>query len=164
MSTDIEQNHEVVVDLAKYPNLKKIVDENPGVFEVSSGEIGFGRPCVGLHLVGLGHWVGYEIRSDDDNFESRARHDGAYGPNRPEDAYHKDEFFAVLIKDVADYEKGPTAEQIAAATVLLDKWFSDILAAGYKVQDYPESQNSIGALLGQATGAERRTLKAIIKA
>jgi len=146
--------------LSKFPNLVKFLAENDDHFTFAVGDIGFGRPCVGITQRGADHWVGYNIFSDDDKYETVARHEGAFGPNRPENAYHKDDFFAVLIHNV-DPHFGPTDAQKDEAAAALDRWIGDILAAGYKVQEYPESRHSIGSLLGSPDG-KRRTLRAVV--
>lgn len=162
MSTETQKKPETAPEtkLSKFQNIVKFLAENDDHFTFAVGEIGFGRPCVGITQRGADHWVGYTIMSDDDKCEVVARHEGAFGPNRPENAYHKDDFFAVLIHDV-DSHFGPTDAQKDEAAAALDRWLGDILAAGYKVQEYPESKHSIGSVFGLVDG-KRRTLRAVV--
>lgn len=76
--------------------------------EYHAGEIGFGRPCVGLRRGQC--WLGYD--------PEEAAWPGSSAP----DAYHKDNYIAVLIQ-------GATTE--TAAILQLAGWLSRLDAAGY---------------------------------
>jgi hypothetical protein len=92
-----------------------------GVVLDRRGEIGFGRPCVGiLHrnsYLGYG-WTGYD---EDPEVRKELYANEIIQEFRriaPEDAYHKDDYLAVLVHD-DDYDKA--AEQLYGWI----KWIAD---------------------------------------
>lgn len=87
------------------------------------GECGFGRPCVGVMYMKTCNWVGYR---DCDVAQA----------SRPEDAYHKDDYLCVLVRN-DDYQK---------AIVQLDAWLSAILKGPHRVVDQKETE-SVASLL-----------------
>jgi hypothetical protein len=135
------------MDLSGYKNLEKFIEDNPD-FRVVVGEIGFGRPCVGI-LYGE-NYLDYSLHNED-TYEMTAEHKVAI-KEAPENAYHKGDYLAVLNRGGNDYEEVPE-DTIKD----LDTWVGHIIKAGYKVIDHRESENSIGALMGT-----RRILKAIV--
>ena len=138
--------------LSDYKNITKFLKDNTDCgFEVS--EIGFGRPCVGI--LNKGHFLAYQITSDDGDYETIAKSSVALN-NSPENAYHKDTYLAVLMYPEDD-DIGPSDNDKAKAIRQLDGWLGAIIKGGYKIQEYMESANSLGALMGK-----RQMLKAIV--
>lgn len=76
-------------------NIKQFADEHGVVFKTDS-EIGFGRPCAGLLYED--HYV--EFNPMDDDYEYLPEfHDPRLDNIKPEHAYHKGNFIAVLGDD-----------------------------------------------------------------
>jgi len=138
--------------LSEYKNITQFLKDNPD-FRFSVGEVGFGRPCLGILYEG--NYVDYHIYSDDGNYETIAEHTVAYS-QAPENAYHKHSCLAVLMHP-ADYDIGPSDKDKHKALAELDEWLGHIIEAGYRVRDYRESKNSLGGFFGN-----RRILKAIV--
>jgi len=115
--------------------IEKFVQETNMKFE--DGEIGFGRPCVGIINPETGCYLAYQVY-DYDSYKEVLRHDVAMGTS-PENAYHKGPYLAVL--------HNGSEESKADALKQLDSWLEKIMAAGYDLKDYQE-KNSLAALMG----------------
>lgn len=125
-----------------FENIDKFVKDNPG-FELTVGEIGICRPCVGIQQVDVEAYVGYEIMDDDYNVI--AKHAVAK-EKAPERAYHKGDYLAVLYQKSESTEKNRKLEE--KAMIALNDWLGEILKSGYKIQE----QEKIG-LMAQVMGS-----------
>lgn len=125
--------------------IKKFVKETKMKFE--DGEIGFGRPCVGIINPETECYLAYHV-FDWDIGKELSRHEVAMG-TAPEDAYHKGSYLAVL-HDGSEEGKAKALKQ-------LDEWLEKILAAGYEIKEYQE-KNSIAALMSGKNSVTQKTL------
>lgn len=114
--------------------IKTFTEQTGFVFE-ERGEIGFGRNCVGIVNTSTQSYVAYETRHPR-TFEVIAQHEVAYALQAP-NAYHKGPYLAVLYDG--------TEEKRLEAIAELEQWISNILAAGYKLEEYQEV-NTLTAL------------------
>lgn len=99
------------------------------------GEIGFGRPCVGILNQKTDSYIAYQTYNKD--YTTKLMHEVAYN-TQPEDAYHKGPYLAVL-HDGSEEGKKKAIEQ-------LDQWIEKILAAAYELKPYTET-NSVASLM-----------------
>ena len=114
-------------------NIEKFVSLYKGL-SFHKGEIGFGRPCVGIIDESTDHYV--VIRDYDDDYEIRGESSAACD-NSPEYAYHKHPCLAVLVH--GDYEE---------STRQLEEWIGKILESDFEFYTKPVSKNDINTLLG----------------
>lgn len=121
--------HEVS-NLNDFPNIKKLCDDTG--LQFSKGEIGFGRPCVGLLNVVTDCYVDYEIHN-----MVTYKIVAELTVETPEDAYHKNPSLAVLIQP-EDYENH-TDQEVLKAMEQLEEWCLKINEHGYKIQEYTET-------------------------
>ena len=103
------------------PEVDKWLGDND--LYIALGECGFGRKCVGVMYMKTCNWVGYR---DCDVAQDA----------RPEDAYHKDDYLCVLVRDY-DYQK---------AVVQLAAWVNAIVKGAHRVVDQKET-GSVASLI-----------------
>lgn len=123
--------------LDPFPNIKEFVEKTG--FKCWAGEIGFGRPCVGILNPTTESYVAYQVYNEED-YSIEAEHAVAEA-QKPSQAYHKGPYLAIL---VSEHTEGLDDMAMQA----LNKWLGTILKAGYKIAHYQE-RNSLQAL---ATG------------
>lgn len=99
------------------------------------GEIGFGRPCVGILNPETESYIAYQTYDRD--YNTKLMHEVAMN-TQPEDAYHKGPYLAVLHDGSAEGE--------ARATEQLNEWIEKIMAAAYEIESYEET-NSLASLM-----------------
>lgn len=114
-------------------NIQAFIQETGLQFH--EGEIGFGRPCVGILNQETESYLAYQTYDRD--YNSKLMHEVAYN-TQPEDAYHKGPYLAVL-HDGSEEGKKKAIEQ-------LDQWIEKIMAAAYEIETYTET-NSVAALM-----------------
>lgn len=103
---------------------------------LDSGEIGFGRHCVGIVNTKTDSYVSYETYSSD-TWQRGLIHEVAEG-TKPEGAYHKGPYLAILFDG--------TEEGRVKAISDLNDWVEKIVVAGYELTEYTE-KNSIASLM-----------------
>lgn len=116
----------------------------------SHGEIGFGRPCVGIMNPETECYVSYqhyEIRNNDVEGSRGFEHRVAES-NAPDGAYHKGPYLAVLVSE----SRG--AKDHDEAKSRLEKWIQAIIDSGYKVVEYVE-RDSFATLLAGGTVVQK---------
>lgn len=141
--------------LEDFKNITQFLRDNDN-FRFEVGQVGFGRPCVGIVEKGADSYVSYRIY--DDKYETTSDCSAAWGADRPDKAYHKHDCLAVLMP-TADFDLGPSDAEKAEAVAALDKWLGAIIYAGYKQQKYDAGPHAIQAILGNLTA---RQLTAIV--
>lgn len=113
----------------------KLFVEQTGLRFEDKGEIGFGRNCVGIVDDKTNSYIAYH--SYDSEYKVKLYHEVA-GNTRPEDAYHKGPYLAVLYDG--------TEEGKVKAINQLNEWIEKILAAGFEIEEFEET-NSFSALM-----------------
>lgn len=112
----------------KTPNIDRFCSETGLSFQ--HGEVGFGRPCVGILDPDSDCYLDYDAY-DDPKFV----HDVAEN-HAPDNAYHKHPCLAVLVNGSVD-----------DAVAELEDWMGKILGSGYEIKMRVET-TSIGAFFG----------------
>lgn len=115
-------------------NILKFCEETG--FNFQTGEIGFGRGCVGIVNSDTDSYVSYQVH-DSETYETIAESTAGSSEN----AYHKSPNLSVLTAEISAEE----------AIQELDEWIGRILEKGYKVIEY-EEKNSLSGLMQQMQG------------
>ncbi len=107
------------------------------------GEVGFGRPCVGLLAKG-GNYLDYKPFVDDPaNDYTVPGFDGDFHPpEETQNAYHKHTCVAVLVHD-DDYDK---------ALIELWHWVKKLDGVGVVVKEYATGATGLQAVISGVTG------------
>lgn len=115
-------------------NIQNFLDQMPGlVFNI--GEVGFGRPCVGIIDKNSENYVEYVTYNDE--YEVVCKHD--YASNTaPSNAYHKHPCLAVLVEN----------DDYLEAVTQLEDWVEGIIKSGLQFHKSLPDKHSISALLG----------------
>lgn len=117
----------------KYPNIKRFLELNPEFRLEENGEVGFGRPCVGI-LYGDSYVYTSHYDTEENDFELL----GSLSVPPAENAYHKVDCLCVLTADISKEE----------ALKELDDWIERILNKGFKIEKHPAPKNSLHFLFG----------------
>jgi len=123
-----------LTNIDQFPDIKAFVKETG--FKCWAGEIGFGRPCVGIYNPLTECYVAYQVYNEED-YSIDAEHTVAVA-QKPNCAYHKGPYLAILVEDLSE-------KFIDMALQRLNKWIRTVRRAGYKIACYQE-RNSITAL------------------
>jgi len=126
-------------------NILKFCEETG--FDFQTGEIGFGRECVGITDSNTDCYVAYEVH-DDKTYETTAESTADIADH----AYHKSPNLSVLTADISKEE----------AIKELDDWIGRILEKGYKVIEYEESHSLSGLMQQMQGGSSVVKQKAVV--
>lgn len=131
----------------KLPIAEKFCADNGFSLELK-GEIGFGRPCVGIMNPKTECYVAWQYYKDEEKYEGERTHTVA-GETAPPNAYHKGQFLAVLLH-------GNDGEiPVDEAAERLEEWIGRIVKAGYAIETYYETHGITNLLMHRSRVAQK---------
>jgi hypothetical protein len=127
-------NEEVLKHLYEFANANDLVLEK-------HGEIGFGRPCVGF--VKGESYIAYNPYNSMDFERIPEFYDKRLSEAATENAYHKDDYMAVLVHD----------DKYEDALVELERWLTNLEKLGkVRVKEYATGATGIQAMFSGLRG------------